>query len=103
MNTLKILNLDLGSFNQLWGAICAAYEELQTGTQGSAMVLKKMMRSPSSGARRRQSKDREIGSGSHFHCRKVDLTPFTRFANRDDRNRELFLTVLAFDVPTPRQ
>jgi hypothetical protein len=24
-----------------------------------------------------------------------------RFANRDDRNRELFLTVLAFDVPTP--
>ena len=26
-----------------------------------------------------------------------------QFANRDDRNRELFLTVLAFDVPTPRQ
>ena len=25
-----------------------------------------------------------------------------RFANRDDRNRELLLTVLAFDVPTPR-
>lgn len=25
-----------------------------------------------------------------------------QFANRDDRNRELFLTVLAFDVPTPR-
>lgn len=24
------------------------------------------------------------------------------FANRDDRNRELLLTVLAFDVPTPR-
>lgn len=24
------------------------------------------------------------------------------FANRDDRNRELFLTVMAFDVPTPR-
>ena len=26
-----------------------------------------------------------------------------QFANRDDRNRELFLTVLAFDVPTPRE
>lgn len=26
-----------------------------------------------------------------------------QFANRDDRNRELLLTVLAFDVPTPRQ
>ena len=26
-----------------------------------------------------------------------------QFANRDDRNRELFLTVLAFDVPTLRQ
>ena len=26
-----------------------------------------------------------------------------QFANRDDRNREMFLTVLAFDVPTPRQ
>ncbi|MGO9954165.1 MAG: hypothetical protein ACLPN1_18415 [Dissulfurispiraceae bacterium] len=26
-----------------------------------------------------------------------------QFANRDDRNRELFLTILAFDVPTPRQ
>lgn len=26
-----------------------------------------------------------------------------QFANRDDKNRELFLTVLAFDVPTPRQ
>lgn len=26
-----------------------------------------------------------------------------QFANRDDRNRELFLTVLAFDVPTPHQ
>lgn len=26
-----------------------------------------------------------------------------QFANRDDQNRELFLTVLAFDVPTPRQ
>jgi hypothetical protein len=26
-----------------------------------------------------------------------------QFANRDDRNRELFLTVLAFDVPAPRQ
>jgi len=25
------------------------------------------------------------------------------FANRDDRNRELYLTVMAFDVPTPRQ
>lgn len=25
-----------------------------------------------------------------------------QFASRDDRNRELFLTVLAFDVPTPR-
>jgi hypothetical protein len=25
-----------------------------------------------------------------------------QFANRDDKNRELFLTVLAFDVPTPR-
>lgn len=25
-----------------------------------------------------------------------------QFANRDDRNRELFLTVMAFDVPTPR-
>ena len=25
------------------------------------------------------------------------------FANRDDRNRELSLTVMAFDVPTPRQ
>lgn len=24
------------------------------------------------------------------------------FANRDDRNRELYLTVMAFDVPTPR-
>lgn len=24
------------------------------------------------------------------------------FANRDDRNRELYLTVVAFDVPTPR-
>lgn len=26
-----------------------------------------------------------------------------QFANRDDKNREMFLTVLAFDVPTPRQ
>lgn len=26
-----------------------------------------------------------------------------QFANRDDQNREIFLTVLAFDVPTPRQ
>ena len=26
-----------------------------------------------------------------------------QFANRDDRNRELFLTVSAFDVPTPRE
>lgn len=26
-----------------------------------------------------------------------------QFANRDDRNRELFLTVMAFDVPTPRK
>jgi hypothetical protein len=26
-----------------------------------------------------------------------------QFANRDDRNRELFLTVLAFNVPTPRE
>lgn len=26
-----------------------------------------------------------------------------QFANRDDRNRELLLTILAFDVPTPRQ
>ena len=26
-----------------------------------------------------------------------------QFANRDDKNRELLLTVLAFDVPTPRQ
>jgi hypothetical protein len=26
-----------------------------------------------------------------------------QFANRDDRNRELHLTVLAFDVPTPRK
>lgn len=25
-----------------------------------------------------------------------------QFANRDDRNRELLLTILAFDVPTPR-
>lgn len=25
------------------------------------------------------------------------------FANRDDRNRELYLTVMAFDVPTPRK
>jgi hypothetical protein len=25
-----------------------------------------------------------------------------QFANRDDRNRELFLTVMAFDIPTPR-
>lgn len=25
------------------------------------------------------------------------------FANRDDRNRELYLTVMAFDVPTLRQ
>lgn len=38
---------------------------------------------------------------------KRDLTGSTetvfryQFANRDDRNRELFLTVLAFDVPTP--
>ena len=40
---------------------------------------------------------------------KRDLPGFTestfryQFANRDDRNRELLLTVLAFDVPTPRQ
>jgi hypothetical protein len=25
-----------------------------------------------------------------------------QFANRDDRNREMFVTVLAFDVPTPK-
>jgi len=25
-----------------------------------------------------------------------------QFANRDDRNREMFLTIMAFDIPTPR-
>ncbi|MCP9836558.1 hypothetical protein KBY84_03495 [Cyanobium sp. N.Huapi 1H5] len=44
---------------------------------------------------------------AHPQCKK-DLPGSTEtifrylFANRDDRNRELYLTVMAFDVPTPR-
>jgi len=51
-----------------------------------------------------------IPEAVHSHPQyKRDLSGSTetsfrfQFANRDDRNRELFLTVLAFDVPTPRQ
>jgi hypothetical protein len=35
--------------------------------------------------------------------RSTETTFRYMFANKDDRNRELYLTILAFDVPTPRQ